>query len=220
MTGVTRVDWDAPETNQELARDLGPPPGARNVSSSILDDEPAAIENTDPSAQRFDLGEQMTGQEDRRAAGVEREEQLADFADALRVKAIGRLVEDKQLGLPHQCRGEPKALAHAERVGLYRAPIDPGQSDPLQRGVDPTPPSRPNRCLDRSHRARPRLARPDKWPYAAGPSTREPTRGNTSRPRRGIGRPSSSTSPDVASTNPRTMRSVVVLPEPFAPRNP
>ena len=71
------------------------------------------------------------------------EQQLADLADALRVKAIGRLVEDKQLGLAHQRRGEPKPLAHAERVRLHRAPIDPGQSDPAQRGVDPTPPGRP-----------------------------------------------------------------------------
>ena len=65
-----------------------------------------------------------------------------------------------------------------------------------------------------------RLRRPDRWGYAAGPSTSAPTCGSTRRAARGIGSPSSSTRPDVASTRPSSIRTVVVLPEPLAPRKP
>ena len=65
-----------------------------------------------------------------------------------------------------------------------------------------------------------RLARPERWGYAAGPSTSAPTCGSTSRAERGIGRPITSIEPDVASTSPSSIRTVVVLPDPLAPRKP
>ncbi len=49
---------------------------------------------------------------------------------------------------------------------------------------------------------------------------RAPTRGSTLRPAFGIRSPSTSTSPLVGSTSPSSMRTVVVFPEPLAPRNP
>ena len=65
-----------------------------------------------------------------------------------------------------------------------------------------------------------RLARPVRCGYDAGPSTSVPTCGSTVAAERGIGQPSTSASPEVASTRPSSIRTVVVLPEPFAPRNP
>jgi hypothetical protein len=47
-----------------------------------------------------------------------------------------------------------------------------------------------------------------------------PTRGRTSASRSGIGLPSSSISPSSAAMSPRSMRIVVVFPDPFGPRNP
>ena len=67
---------------------------------------------------------------------------------------------------------------------------------------------------------RARLARPDRWGYAAGSSMIAPTSGSTSRPAPGIRFPSRSTVPEVASTRPSSIRTVVVLPEPLAPRKP
>ena len=65
-----------------------------------------------------------------------------------------------------------------------------------------------------------RLVRPLRCPYAAGPSTSAPTDRSTSAASRGMGRPSSSIVPDVASTSPSSIRTVVVFPEPLAPRKP
>src|SRR5450759_3798511 len=53
-------------------------------------------------------------------------EQVAHLADATGVKAVGRLVEDQQPGRPEQGRGQTEPLAHAERVPLHRAVVDPG----------------------------------------------------------------------------------------------
>ena len=43
---------------------------------------------------------------------------VADLADAGRVEPVGRLVEDQQLGLLQQRRGDREPLLHAERVAL------------------------------------------------------------------------------------------------------
>ena len=187
----------------------------------VLQHEPAAVEHADPRAQLLDLGQQVAGQEDRRPGAVQLEQQLADLGDALRVQAVGRLVEHQQLGTAQQRAGQPEPLPHAERVGLDRPPADPGEADLLEHLVDPLPrgcaatPPRPGRR--RAARGSPgrRGAR-----SAAGPSISAPTRGSTRRPARGIRSPSSSISPLVGSTSPSSMRTVVVLPEPLAPRKP
>lgn len=65
-----------------------------------------------------------------------------------------------------------------------------------------------------------RFARAPRCPYAAGDSTSAPTRGSTARDSFGIRPPSTSTVPAVGSTSPSSIRTVVVLPEPFGPRKP
>src|SRR5258705_10916362 len=54
----------------------------------------------------------------------------------------------------------------------------------------------------------------------AGPSTSAPTRGSTEASEDGIASPSIRMSPLVARARPSSKRIVVVLPDPFGPRNP
>ena len=65
-----------------------------------------------------------------------------------------------------------------------------------------------------------RFVRPDNCGHAAGPSTSAPTRGSTCAASRGIGRPSSATRPAVGCTSPSSIRTSVVLPDPFGPSSP
>ena len=65
-----------------------------------------------------------------------------------------------------------------------------------------------------------RFARPDRCGHAAGPSTSAPTRGSTCAASRGIGLPSSATRPAVGCTSPSSIRTSVVLPDPFGPSSP
>src|SRR3982751_6571206 len=68
--------------------------------------------------------------------------------------------------------------------------------------------------------SRARLAQPDRYGWNAGPSTSAPTRGRTASAPPGMDRPSTSNSPAVGRTSPRSIRIVVVLPDPLGPRNP
>ena len=68
----------------------------------------------------------------------------------------------------------------------------PTEADLLQRLVDPRRPAAAPPVPGPLASSSRRLVRPLRCPYAAGPSTSAPTDGSTSRPSRGIGRPSSS----------------------------
>ena len=89
-------------------------------------------------------------------------DQRADLAGALRVEAVGRLVEDEQLARLQQGGGDAEPLPHAEGVGAVPLAGRGAQPDPVQRRVDP----RPGRCAGRPSRSaassRARLARPDR----------------------------------------------------------
>ena len=102
----------------------------------LLQHQTTAVEHADPGGHLLDLGEQVAGEEDRGAAPVQAEQQLADVADALRVEAVGRLVEHQQGWSPHQRGGQPEPLPHAERVGLRRAAVGGIEPDLLEHLVD------------------------------------------------------------------------------------
>jgi hypothetical protein len=53
----------------------------------------------------------VAGDEDGSALRREGPEEVAQPADAGRVKTVGGLVEDQQLGIPEERRGEAEALA-------------------------------------------------------------------------------------------------------------
>ena len=63
-----------------------------------------------------DLGEHVARDEDGAPLGRHAAQEVAQPADALRVEAVGGLVEDQHARVAEQRRGEPEALAHAERV--------------------------------------------------------------------------------------------------------
>ena len=50
---------------------------------------------------------------------VEPQQQFAHFDDALRIKPVDRFVEDEELGISEQSRGDPQPLAHTEREVLH-----------------------------------------------------------------------------------------------------
>ena len=68
-----------------------------------------------------DLGQHMAGDQDGAALGRRAAQQVAQPADALRVEAVGRLVEDQHLRVAEQRRGEPEPLAHPSRVAAHAA---------------------------------------------------------------------------------------------------
>ena len=71
---------------------------------------------TSRSAIDLDLAQQVRGQQHGAAAVGEVAQQVAHPADALGVEAVGRLVEDQDLGVAEQRVRDPEPLAHAQRV--------------------------------------------------------------------------------------------------------
>ena len=64
----------------------------------------------------LDLVQQVRGQQDGAAAVGVVAEQVAHPPDAGRVEAVGRLVEDEDLGVAEQRVGDAQPLPHAEGV--------------------------------------------------------------------------------------------------------
>jgi hypothetical protein len=58
--------------------------------------------------------------------------EFAHVGDALRVKAVGRLVQHKQLWIAEQRGGDAQPLLHPEGVGLVPIPSAGGEPDPIQ----------------------------------------------------------------------------------------
>ena len=84
-----------------------------------LEDDAAVVDHHEVVADRLDLGQQVARDEDRDATVGEPAHHGAHLADAGRVEAVGRLVEDAQLGSGKQRRGDAEPLLHAERVGAH-----------------------------------------------------------------------------------------------------
>ncbi|HEX4383852.1 MAG TPA: hypothetical protein VH083_12920, partial [Myxococcales bacterium] len=65
-----------------------------------LEEQPAAVQNSHAGHQPIELGQQMAGDDDGRALlAIQLEQQLANLGDAVRVQAVGGLVQDEQPGL-------------------------------------------------------------------------------------------------------------------------
>jgi hypothetical protein len=64
-------------------------------------------------------------------------DQPAQPVDALGVEAVGRLVEDRDLGVAEQGGGQPQALAHAQGEAAGAAPGGGGQPGQLEDDVGP-----------------------------------------------------------------------------------
>ncbi|GAA3057022.1 hypothetical protein GCM10020000_44460 [Streptomyces olivoverticillatus] len=87
-------------------------------------------------ADLLDLVEEVRGEEDRGAVRGQLPHQGPDLAHALRVEAVGRLVQHEQLARPQQRRGQAEALLHAERVGTGLLARGAREAHPIQGALD------------------------------------------------------------------------------------
>jgi hypothetical protein len=86
----------------------------------------------------LDLVQQVRGQQDGCAAVGVAAQQVAHPADAGRVQAVGRLVEDEDLRVPHQGGGDAEPLPHAQGVVTHPAAGFGGrQADGVEHLLDP-----------------------------------------------------------------------------------
>ncbi len=130
---------------------LDPAGGPPELVELGLQDQPAPVEDADPGAHLLDLGEQVAGEEDGGAGPVEVEQQLADLLDALRVEAVGRLVEHQQPRLPQQ-RRRPGRAAGACRASRPGPAGRPPPASPTRSSASATRPRRSTRVAARPHR--------------------------------------------------------------------
>ena len=82
------------------------------------------------------LGQDVRAQQHGHAGRPEVADRLPDLADARGVETVRRLVEDEQVRLLEQGRGDREPLLHAERVGLVAVLLAPAELDRLDRLVD------------------------------------------------------------------------------------
>ena len=186
---------------------VGGPGAALELGDRALVDDLARAHDPDPVADLLDLGHQVAREQHRHPLPRQPADQQAHVAHPAGIKPGGGLVEQQQLGLAQQRRGDPQALAHPVRVAADAIPRPVGELDRVQRGVDPR------------RRARRRRTRPAAR-GCAGPSGM----GRTSAPRRTRPRPSSArtvtcgsrpnrrTDPSVGRIRPSIIRSDVVFP--------
>ncbi len=97
------------------------------------------IDDRDGVAGPFDLVQEVRRQHDRAALGDQRQDHVAHLAHTGRIETVHRLVQDQQLRITEQTRGDTETLAHPHRV--LRHPIigATGHSDPLERRSDAVP---------------------------------------------------------------------------------
>ena len=151
--------------------------------------------------------------EHRAALGGQVAQQPAQPGHAGRVETVGRLVEDQHLRVAEQRRGQPEALAHAERVAADPAVRVGGQADLVEDLVDPRgrEPGEP--------RGDPQVVAARAAGVEAG-RLQHRADDPAGLAQVGVAAPPISASPAVGRTSPSSIRSVVVLPAPFGPRNP
>jgi hypothetical protein len=88
--------------------------GAAQLGQLALEDKPAQPHHADVGGYLLDLRQQVRGHEDRDSLGRDLADQRAHLAGALRVEAVGRLVQDDQVARGQQGRRDGQALLHAE----------------------------------------------------------------------------------------------------------
>ena len=149
-----------------------------------------------------------------RPSAALRPQEVAQPPDALGVQAVGGLVEDEDLGVAEQRRGEREPLAHAHasslptrRVAACSSSTSASTSSTREAGSAGQRGERPQVVA----------------PRAAGVEARDLQR-RADGARRVVEPPVGAAEdlrlPAVGRASPRTIRSVVVLPAPLGPRKP
>ena len=123
-------------------------------------------------------------------------DQLAHLAGALRVEAVGRLVEHQQVLGGQQGAGDREPLPHPERVRAEPLVGRGQQADPVERRVDPVSRAVAGRPCGRRRRAGAGCAVPTGRGGTPAPRPVQPTAGqHVARPGPASPAPNSSTSP-------------------------
>src|SRR5262245_44508056 len=142
---ISRLDVGQPESGQGRRRLAGlrgadDHPAAALAPELVqraLEHQPPGPHHADVSADLLHLGEQVGGDEDRHAVGGDLPDQATHLAGALRVQAVGGLIQDDQLPGPEQAGRDRQALLHAQRVRTVALLGRAEQPHPVQRRVDP-----------------------------------------------------------------------------------
>ena len=101
--------------------DLGGQQGAPHHRHLVVVDDLAVVDDDGPLGDVLDVGDVVRGQEDRGAPLlVEADQQLAEPLLGDEVEADGRLVEEEDLGVVEQARGQLAAHALTERERAHR----------------------------------------------------------------------------------------------------
>ena len=111
-------------------------PPWRIVLQRRLLDQLALDDDADVRAQPLDDLQDVRRQEDRRAAGHEAGQQVADDARRHRVHPLERLVEEQQVRVGQQRRGQGQLLLHAVRVFQRQLLLLVLQAEQRQQLVD------------------------------------------------------------------------------------
>ena len=112
--------------------------GGEQLGLGALGDDPAVADHDQVVGDDLDLVQQVRGEQHGAAVVGVPAEQVAHPADAGRVEAVGRLVEDQHLGVADQRGRDAEPLAHAERVVAHPAAgLGRGQADQVEHLVDP-----------------------------------------------------------------------------------
>ncbi len=74
------------------------------------------VDDDEPVADGLELGEDMRAHENGSLPGAHRADKVAHLGDPDRIEAVGRFVENQQLGVAEERGGDTKALFHPERV--------------------------------------------------------------------------------------------------------
>src|SRR5690606_31239241 len=106
-----------------------------DLAYTRLADDPALAQDRDVRARALDFPQQVAREKNGPAHVVQAQDDLADLADALRIQAVRRLIEDDQLRIAEHRRGERKPLLHAERIGREPVAGTIEQANGNQRGV-------------------------------------------------------------------------------------
>src|SRR4029453_18417607 len=144
LAGAVNGDLGAPGDEQVAQRlGLGGPDPDRPVGAGgeggqgRLGAQAAPVDDHDLVDRLGELGQDVAGHQHGPALVGQAADQFAQPVDALGVEAVGRLVEDQDLGVAEQGGGQPQALAHAEGEATGAAPGRPGQPGQLQDDVGP-----------------------------------------------------------------------------------
>ena len=115
------------------------PDVARHARGQLVErgdlDEPSPVDDHDLVDRLRDLGQHVARDEHGLARGGEPAHERSQPVDALGVEAVGRLVEDQELGVAQQGGGEPEPLPHAERVAADAAAAGARELDQLEHLV-------------------------------------------------------------------------------------